>query len=76
VKEKPPPPPEPAEDPYEFKLRDVAFITLAELPRAARAALVMVSNYGGTGFKPLRHAGVRLLDVTSESVASRVSVCS
>jgi len=70
-KEPPPPPPEPAEDPYEFKQRDVAFIELKELPKDVRCAVVLVSNYGGAGFLPLRHAGVKLWDVSGGEEAAR-----
>lgn len=74
-KEPPPPPPEPAEDPYEFKLRDVAFITLSELPKDVRSMVVYVTNYAGAGFTPLRHAGVKVLDVTGERGKPRQHQC-
>ncbi|MEW5301992.1 MAG: hypothetical protein WDW36_004810 [Sanguina aurantia] len=59
-----PPPPVPKEDPYAFPARDVIFISLEELPKEARVALLVVNNFAGAGFLNVRVARARLLDAT------------
>ncbi len=42
-----------------------------ELPKEVRCFVVLISNYGGAGFVPLRHAGAKLLDISSGEEAAR-----
>ena len=37
----------------------------------ARSFLVVISNYGEAGFKPLKHVGVKLWDVSKGEEAAR-----
>lgn len=45
--------------------------TPQELPKEVRCMVVVVSNYGGAGFAPLRHAGVKVWDVSGGEEGAR-----
>ncbi|KAG2494781.1 hypothetical protein HYH03_007024 [Edaphochlamys debaryana] len=65
-KEPPPPPPAPKVDPYEFKERDVIYLTFAELPPDVRSMVLLVTNYDEEqGFSRVRSVRVRVVDVSA-----------
>jgi hypothetical protein len=44
--------------------------TCRELPKEVRSFVVIISNYGGAGFLPLRHAGAKMLDISQGEEAA------
>ena len=61
----PAPPLKPKEDPYAFTLKQTVFLDLAAIPKDARTAILVVSNYAGAGFQHVRHVRVKGFDVSN-----------